>query len=118
MTTPVVFLAFANDDSAHLQLLKTESSEIWHRLADIDRQEFVKVHREESASVDELFEALVRFKDRVAIFHYGGHADGTMLQLEGGAGHANGIAGLLGEQTNLKLVFLNGCATTPQVDSA
>jgi hypothetical protein len=116
MTTPVLFLAFANDDSAHLQLLKTESSEIWRRLADIDRQEFVKVHREESASVDELFEALVRFKDRVAIFHYGGHADGTMLQLEGGAGHANGIAGLLGEQANLKLVFLNGCATRPQVD--
>ena len=74
------------------------------------------MHREESASVDELFEALVRFKDRVAIFHYGGHADGTMLQLEGGAGHANGIAGLLGEQANLKLVFLNGCATRPQVE--
>ena len=35
MTTPVLFLAFANDDSAHLQLLKTESSEIWRRLADI-----------------------------------------------------------------------------------
>jgi len=54
MTTPVLFLAFANDDSVHLQLLKTESAEIWRRLADIDRQEFVKVHREESASVDEL----------------------------------------------------------------
>ena len=116
MTAPVLFLAFANDDSAHLQLLKTESSEVWRALADLDRQEFVNVHREESASVDDLFDVLVRFKDQVAIFHYGGHADGAMLQLEGGAGHANGIAGLLGEQANLKLVFLNGCATRPQVD--
>lgn len=116
MSSPVLFLAFANDPDAHLELLKAESKGVFAALRELDRQEFVKVHREESAGVDELFEALNAFKDQVAIFHYGGHADGMTLRLEGGAGHAGGIAGLLGEQANLKLVFLNGCATRPQVE--
>ncbi len=116
MSVPVVFLAFANDADAHLDLLKVESKEIMRALQDLDRKEHIKVHREESADLDEVFEALTTFKDRVAIFHYGGHADGTTLRLEGGAGHAGGLAGLLGGQDNLKLVFLNGCATRAQVD--
>ncbi|MEO8139007.1 MAG: CHAT domain-containing protein, partial [Gemmatimonadota bacterium] len=116
MSTPVLFLAFANDADAHLDLLKAESKGVFSALRDLDRQDFVKVHREESADVDELFEALDSFKDQVAVFHYGGHADGMTLRMEGGAAHAGGIAGLLGEQKNLKLVFLNGCATRPQVE--
>jgi hypothetical protein len=116
MSTPVLFLAFSNDANAHLELLKKESKDVFSALRDLDRQEFVKVHREESADVDELFDALMDFKDRVAVFHYGGHADGTTLRMEGGPAHAEGLAGLLGEQKNLKLVFLNGCATRPQVD--
>ncbi|MEO8634895.1 MAG: CHAT domain-containing protein [Gemmatimonadales bacterium] len=116
MSTPVVFLAFANDADAHLDLLKNESKNVFAALRELDRQEFVKVHREESAGIDDLFDALSGFKDQVAVFHYGGHADGMTLRLEGGAAHAGGIAGLLGEQTNLKLVFLNGCATRPQVE--
>ena len=116
MSTPVLFLAFSNDADAHLDLLKTESKEVFRALRDLDRQEFLKVHREESADVDEIFDALASFKDRVVVFHYGGHADGLTLRLEGAVGHAGGIAGLLGEQPNLRLVFLNGCATRPQVD--
>lgn len=116
MTPPVVLLAFSNDANAHLELLKKESKEVFGALRELDREEFVKVHREESADVDEIFRALLEFRDRVAIFHYGGHADGTTLRMEGGAAHAQGLSGLLGEQTNLKLVFLNGCATRPQVE--
>lgn len=116
MTSPVVFLAFSNDADAHLDLLKAESKGVFNALRELDRQEFVKVHREESADLDELFEALDSFKDQVSVFHYGGHADGMTLRMEGGAAHAGGIAGLLGEQKNLKLVFLNGCATRPQVE--
>lgn len=116
MSTPVLFLAFSNDANAHLELLKRESKEVFGALCDLDRQDFIKVHREESADVDEVFRALLQFDDRVAVFHYGGHADGMTLRLEGGAAHAGGIAELLGRQTNLKLVFLNGCATRPQVD--
>jgi CHAT domain-containing protein len=58
---------------------------------------------------------------QVQIFHYGGHANGSALQLEQGAGNAQvasstGLAQLLGQQTELKLVFLNGCATQGQVE--
>jgi len=117
MSTPVIFLAFANDADAHLELLKAESKNVFSALRDLDRQNFVKVHREESADVADFFDTVSSFKDQLAIFHYGGHADGMTLRMEGGAAHAGGIAGLLGEQTNLKLVFLNGCGTRPQVET-
>ena len=61
-----------------------------------------------------------RYRDRVAIFHYGGHADGYGLLLESAAGRiaaadAGGLAAFLGRQRGLKLVFLNGCSTGAQV---
>ncbi len=116
MTRPVIVLAFANDESAHLDLLKRESEDVWRALRDLERQEFITLHREESTTVDNLGDTLAFHRNDVAIFHYAGHANGTTLQLEGGVGHAHGIAGLLGQQTNLQLVFLNGCATRPQVE--
>lgn len=116
MSVPIIFLAFANDTQNHLATLKRESSECFRALRELDLQEFVKVHREESADLGDLFDALTSYRDRVAIFHFGGHADGSTLRLEDGAGQAAGIANLLGDQANLKLVFLNGCATRRQVD--
>ncbi|MEH6637206.1 MAG: CHAT domain-containing protein [Halioglobus sp.] len=112
---PVVFLAFANALDDHLATLKEESRDIFRALQPLERDGSVAIHREESAQFDELYRDLITYNDRIVIFHYGGHADGTMLQLEGGVGGAGGIAGLLGQQTSLKLVFLNGCATRDQV---
>ena len=113
--TPVVFLAFANDMSNHLAMLKQESRDIYNTLRPLEDEGSIQIHREESASVDELYKDLVTYNDRLVIFHYAGHADGTMLQLEDGDGSASGIASLLGQQNNLQLVFLNGCATRDQV---
>ena len=61
-----------------------------------------------------------RYRDRVAIFHYGGHAGGFGLLLESALGEpvaasAGGLAAFLGRRRGLKLVFLNGCSTEPQV---
>src|SRR5262249_38487056 len=61
-----------------------------------------------------------RNHDRIRIFHFGGHASGSMLLFEDKAGnptqaHASGLAGYLGRQRGLVLVFLNGCCTEPQV---
>ena len=60
-----------------------------------------------------------RYRDRVAIFHFGGHADGYRLLLESAAGRiaaadAAGLAAFLGRQRGLRLVFLNGCSTGAQ----
>jgi hypothetical protein len=96
-------------------MLKEESRLLKAALSDIDHKEYIKLLREESAQIDDIFKTLTDYKDRLAIFHYAGHAGGNHLQLEGGSGDARGLAKLLGEQENLKLVFLNGCSTKDQV---
>ena len=120
MTIPVVLLAFANDQGDHLENLELERKSISAALQSFDDQFFIRVAAEPSASIDDLFALFDRFPDQVAIFHYGGHADGTALKLEapGGANeiaHAGGLAQMLGLSKALKLVFLNGCATHDQV---
>lgn len=117
MNTPLIFLTFANDADAHLFLLKEESRMLYRALEEIERKEYIKIHREESAEARDIFAGFARYKDQVAIFHYGGHANGTHLRLEEGAGDARGLATLLGEQENLKLVFLNGCSSKGQVQT-
>lgn len=116
MSKPLIYLTFANDPDAHLNLLKEESKRLYHALEEPKRKEYIEVEREESAELDEIFDFFTRNKDKVAIFHYGGHADGKGLHLEGGGGNAKGLGALLGEQKNLKLVFLNGCSSKGQID--
>lgn len=112
---PIVFLAFANDMDAYLANLKNESRAVFDALQPLEQHSAIGIHREESASFDELYDDLLAFDGRIVLFHYAGHADGSMLQLEGSNGGAGGIAKLLGQQAGLKLVFLNGCATKDQV---
>jgi hypothetical protein len=113
--TPVVFLAFANDPDAHLENLKTESRRVYRTLQPLEDKGQIQVHREESSNIDELYQDLLRHDGRIVIFHYGGHANGKALRLEGGDGDGKGLAGLLGQQSGLKLVFLNGCASKGHV---
>jgi len=72
-----------------------------------------------NVTLDQLYHELQRHRDRIAIVHFGGHADSGRLLLEagleGGPAHAEGLATLFGQQRGLKLVFLNGCSTRPQV---
>ena len=115
--TPIIFLTFANDPDAHLDLLKEESRRLYGALEELDRKEYLKLIREESAQVKDVFEVFTKNKDRIAIFHYAGHAAGTQLNLEDGSGNSEGLAQLLGQQEGLQLVFLNGCSTKGQVQS-
>jgi hypothetical protein len=120
-TTPVVLLAFANDNDAYLQMIVKERKAIANALQDYDDRRYIKVVKEENTAVDDIFNVCTRYANRVAIFHYGGHASGTQLQLEAGGraqlANAVGLAQLLGQQQSLQLVFLNGCATEPQVQT-
>ncbi|MEO6114175.1 MAG: CHAT domain-containing protein [Sphingomicrobium sp.] len=120
MTSPVVLLAFANDQDDHLENLVRERKSIGEALRGYEDQRFLRLQVEPNAGIDDLFGLFDRFADQVAIFHYAGHADGTALKLElaGGASetaHAGGLAQMLGLSKALKLVFLNGCATHDQV---
>lgn len=113
---PIVFLAFANQQDNYLPMLKQESRNINKALQHLHDKGVIEVFREESASIDLLVEGLTRFRNRIAIFHYAGHADGQGLFLEDTAADATGLASLLAQLNNLKLVFLNGCCTKAQVE--
>ncbi|MCK4764756.1 MAG: CHAT domain-containing protein [Candidatus Aminicenantes bacterium] len=117
---PVIVLGFANDKDDYLPMISREGKNVFKSLLTHHDNNYIQVHKEESASVEDIFELFNRYRDRIAIFHFGGHAGGTHLQLETPKGepqqaHAQGLANLMGQQKQLQLVFLNGCATLKQV---
>jgi len=115
MSQPVFFLAFANDQTRHLPLLDQERKEIRQRLLPLENEQYIQLLTESAATIDDLTGLITHVKDRLAIFHYGGHADSEQLFLADQSADGAGLADLLGTQSNLKLVFLNGCSTRAQV---
>ncbi len=119
----VILLAFANEKeipSGYLNLLEEERRGINEALEEHHDRQLCEIYDEPNTSLDTLFHNFSRFRDKISIFHYGGHASENMLRLRdrlGGNQNANskGLASLLGQQDQLKLVFLNGCSTQNQV---
>jgi CubicO group peptidase (beta-lactamase class C family) len=73
----------------------------------------------EQANTQEVLGAFKKYRDRIAIFHFAGHADSYEFYLENISGekeiaHADGFAEFLSLQNGLRLVFLNACSTEPQ----
>lgn len=75
-----------------------------------------------NATADDIFNVFQKpeYRNRIAVFHYGGHANGYQLLLESSMGKAtpaqsDGFAAFLSQQNGLQLVFLNGCSTQMQV---
>jgi hypothetical protein len=121
-----ILLAFANDwvdDRHHLRGLLAESKAIDKALAPLVEAGALAVPSPiHNATVDDVIGAFRerQYRDRIRIFHFGGHASGSMLLFEDERGgpsgaHAEGLAGYLARQRGLVLVFLNGCCTGPQV---
>jgi len=126
MPPPAIVLAFANDwvdDQRHLRNLLAESKAIQAVLEPlVGSGAILSPHIIHNATVDDVLAAFraPRLRDRIRVFHFGGHANGSALLFEDEQGararaHANGLAGYLGQQPSLELVFLNGCCTEPQV---
>src|SRR5262245_11862502 len=122
---PAVLVAFANDHRPGGRLLRDlyeESNAIHDALMSRHAAGVLApLPAVFNATIDSLLAAFRGpYRDRICVFHFGGHADGASLLLEtsdGGpmAAHANGLAGYLGQQAGLVLVFLNGCCTAPQI---
>jgi hypothetical protein len=119
-----MLLAFANDwvdDRRHLRSLLDESNAIGRAIAPlIEAGALALAPPVHNATIDAVIEAFRRHYKRICIFHFGGHAGDSALMLEDAEGrptpaHAGGLAGYLGQQPGLVLVFLNGCSTEPQV---
>jgi tetratricopeptide (TPR) repeat protein len=116
---PIVFLAFA-DAKSDLSTLKIEGWSLRDQFDELKQRGVIAdVLVEERASLERIYSVFQKHRDRIALFHFGGHADADHLLLDSALGpsqaHASGLATLLGQQRGLKLVFLNGCSTRPQV---
>ena len=120
MNPPVVFLAFANsvqNPHAHyLSYLKEEYVTIKKMFED----KGFEVQGDGFSSLRDICDKMQseRYKDRICIFHFSGHADGYQVLLETQTFEANAlvtgstIVGFLKTFKHcLKLVFLNGCCT-------
>ncbi len=116
MELPVIFLAFANTTEDSLGLLDEERKAICDELIPLESEQYFQLYREPTADTNDIVHYLTEFKDRVVLFHYGGHASSESLLLLDQEAHADGIAELLAQQDNIKVVFLNGCSTEGQVE--
>ena len=114
MSLPVIYLAFANDPNSPLAALTREHDSIRELLMDGVNNQYFQLYPEPFATIEKVASGLSSFKDRVHIFHFGGHAGGRQLILTDQEANSDGIASLLAMQKNLKLVFLNGCSTKGQ----
>ena len=118
---PVVFLAFANEQEGrrYLRDLPEESRQLQSILQEAEDRGLCELVVRTNVSLPVIDEVFRRHGSRVALFHFAGHADADRLLLESASGataaHAEGLAGYLGGQGGVKLVFLNGCSTRPQV---
>ena len=123
-TEPIIFLAFANDrDDAvrYLRNLPEEKRRLREVLEPAARAGLCEFVVRSNCTADEIFKVFQdpQYRSRIAIFHFGGHANGYQLLLESAGGQsaaadAGGLARFLGQQKGLQLVFLNGCSTQQQ----
>ncbi len=121
---PVVFLAFANDRDdqvGYLRNLPEETRRLRDVLRPAEQAGLCQLVIRSNCTADDIFKVFQdpEIRDRVAIFHYGGHANGYQLLLESASGNAaaadaGGLAAFLAQQRGLQLVFLNGCSTQQQ----
>lgn len=122
---PVIFLAFANprDDSVpYLRNLPDEQRQIRTALELAKAAGLCEIVERSNVSTEDIWDVFQHpdYRDRIAIFHFGGHANSYQILLENAEGKssptfASGLAEFLGQQRGLQFVFLNGCSTQPQV---
>jgi len=83
---PVILLAFANDRSGRfLRSIAEEQRRITQALAPLVDQKLLRVEVLSNATAADIFAAFRRYRDRIRVFHYGGHAQELDLLLSGAA---------------------------------
>ncbi len=111
-----IFLAFANNPENRLPTLAQEDDQVYALLARRAAQQHFTLHRDSATTNPKIAEFLILYRDTLNVFLYSGHAEKDALLLEDDNARAEGIAQLLGQCPNLKLVILNGCSTAGQVE--
>ncbi|WP_158859129.1 NACHT domain-containing protein [Lunatibacter salilacus] len=110
---PVVIAAFSNDQDDHLLHLAREQKAIDISLRSRPDVDFCHIP---VASLDNIFDEFNRYRNRIGIFHFSGHAGTDFMNLEGNEVGIKGFTDFVNQNTCIPLVFLNGCATNALVD--
>lgn len=111
----IFLLAFANNREKPLDTLTDEYAALNKSLSPrVLRQHFLS-WAISHATLDDIAYYLTLFRERLRLFQFSGHAGRDVLLTEEGKSRASGIAHLLGQCPNLKVVILNGCSTQGQV---
>jgi hypothetical protein len=121
---PIALILFSNDLDAFLPNVEKERKLIEEALEHYDDTNRLKVITRSSVSVEEVFRLFSRYKGRISLFHFAGHAGGKGLQFnknfeDNEMGQAVGLADLFKREVEegiLQFVFLNGCSTNPQLE--
>jgi hypothetical protein len=122
-TKPVIFLGFANDRELGGSFLRNLTRELNQVRQALERvKDICEVVFEPNISIERLVQTFRDHKDRIAVFHFAGHANSYQLLLEGAnqqkaALNVGGFAQFLAQQCGLGLVVLNGCSTCQQVEA-
>ncbi len=119
---PVIFLAFAQDrveGGEYLRNLPVELDGVRKALQKARRAGLCEVVERSNTTVESILDVFQEYQDRIAVLHYGGHADSYELLLESLSGehataHSEGLVSFLAKQKGLQLVFLNGCCSQQQ----
>ena len=117
MTTkrPIFLFAFANDAQSSLRLGE-EQNACWNELAELHEAGKIDCRQMGFATLEQIYREFNR-SSQIHFFHYGGHSDSELIKLQGTAGTAQNLGAKIGQQKNLKLVFLNGCKNHQQVQA-
>ncbi len=118
---PIIFLAFANDLGNYLHKLSDEKDAIRDALEQMQDEEICEIIYETNTSLEKIWEVFDKHQERIAIFHYGGHAEDYALLLQNSLGeqqlvNGEGLVSFLARQKGLQLVFLNGCSSKRQAE--
>ena len=122
--SPVLFLAFASvaTEFGYLPSLAAEAQAFRAVLETTHGSSPYELVLRENITLDSLLSVFQdpRYRGRIVLFHYAGHADSYALLLEQAAGRplvadAGGLAAFLATNPQLKFVFLNACATEGHV---
>jgi len=127
ISPPLFLLAFANDRDDRVHYLRNLPEELRQITEALDRAkaqglcDYIPLANATLKQILDTFQK-AEYRNRIAVFHYGGHASSLQLLLETNDGRiatadASGLAAFLGQQRGLELVFLNGCSTQPQVEA-
>ncbi len=119
---PVILIAFANDWNNPLLTLYAERAGIEKKLKTAEENNRCELVILEAVDTAQLLKAFRDYHNRIAIFHFAGHAKDFELYLETASGEKevapiDVFTAILKTQKGLELVFLNACSTHKQVDS-